>query len=120
MRWICVDLILLSALSTTPSFACSPMIKVGTPAAAPKVGSDLDRRLVDAKLPPSELDKIKSFRADIANLLAKRKLEAALAVEEQAMKMLGYHKSWLRCGRPGMYIWFKDAPKLGAGLRANL
>jgi hypothetical protein len=39
-----------------------------------------------------------------------RRMQEARAVEERAMKIIGYSKIWLHCG-PGTFIWMKLPPK---------
>jgi hypothetical protein len=99
---------MLSALLTVPALGCGL-----NPRLAPQMpppGEAVDDLLPDAKLADADTEKLKMLRAEIAKLVADHKMKEARAVEEQAMKILGYKKLWLHCG-PGTFTWMKLAPK---------
>jgi hypothetical protein len=70
----------------------------------PRLAELLDQSLATAQLPASDLATVTAQRATIANLATANKIGSARGVEEQAMKILGYQKVWLRCGR-GTFAW---------------
>ena len=94
--------IAFSALIAAPVVACDPS---GNPL-IPPVAAVLDEALPEAKLPEMELAKVKTLRARITTLLAAGNETTARKLEEEAMKILGYTKAWLKCG-PGTFIWMK-------------
>jgi hypothetical protein len=100
--------VILSALLTAPGLACgpnrNPALRIPPPGAAI---APLSR---NAKLTDAERENLKTLRAAIAKLAADQKMQEARAIEEQAMKIIGYRKLWLHCG-PGTFIWMKQAPK---------
>jgi hypothetical protein len=58
---------------------------------------------------PSDREKVTELRERIRRLQAAGDEKAARETEEQAMRLLGYRKAWLRCG-PGTFMWVKSAP----------
>jgi hypothetical protein len=108
MRRMLIGIVMLSALATTPSFACGARTNGATASPIPPLAAPLDRALVDASLPASEMQTLKALRAEIASLAARHKMDAARAAEERAMKMLGYSKMWSLCG-PGTFLWMKQS-----------
>src|SRR5262249_26325301 len=103
MRALVVGLV-LSALLAAPALACGSAVK--GPAHVPPVAAELDDLLPKAQLSEADLAKLKDLRAQIATLVAAKNIKQARAVEEDAMRMLGYHKGLTRCG-PGTYVWIK-------------
>ena len=100
--------IVLSALLTAPALGCGLSLRFAPQ--MPPPGAALDGLLPDAKLADADMENLKVLRAEIAKQVADHKTKEARAVEEQAMKILGYRKLWLHCG-PGTFIWMKLAPK---------
>jgi hypothetical protein len=100
--------VMLSTLLTAPALACGLSPRFGPQ--MPPPGVAVDQLLPDAKLADADMENLKALRAEIAKLVADRKLQEARTVEEQAMKILGYRKLWLHCG-PGTFIWMKLPPK---------
>jgi hypothetical protein len=113
MRRMLIGIVMLSALAPTPSFACGPTKSSATTSSIPPLAATLDRALVDASLPASEMQTLKALRAEIASLAARHKMDAARAAEERAMKMLGYSKMWSLCG-PGTFLWMKQSSDIEA------
>ena len=72
----------------------------------PAIASALDDLLPKAELPAADLEKVRALRAEIARLVAAKKMTEAREVEKDAMAMLGYRKALLRCG-PGTFLWAK-------------
>ena len=98
--------IMLSTLAAAPATACGFRTNGESVPDIPQLAVVLDDLLPDAKLVDSDLKTIKALRADIAELATANKIQQARAVEEQAMKFLGYGKGWLHCG-PGSFTWVK-------------
>ena len=78
-----------------PVLACGPI---------PQLAVLLDELLPKATLAESDLAKVKDLRVQIQKLAAAGKKDKARETEEQAMLLLGYRKSWLKCG-PGTFLW---------------
>lgn len=85
----------LLVLMVFPVLACGPI---------PQLAVLLDELLPKATLAESDLAKVKDLRAQIQKLAAAGKKDKARETEEQAMLLLGYRKSWLKCG-PGTFLW---------------
>src|SRR5450830_1930164 len=90
--------IMLSALLTAPALACGPKPSGAHAPQIPPLAAILDKLMPNAKLADTEMETLKVLRAEIAKLAADQKLREARVVEEQAMKLLGYHKVVFRCG----------------------
>ena len=103
MRAILLGLV-LSGLIAAPALACGPGTKGGAP--IPPIASVLDEELPKAQLTEDDLAKARALRAQIATLVAAKKVDQARAVEEKAMALLGYRKMLLR-GGPGTFLWMK-------------
>jgi hypothetical protein len=84
-------------LTQAPALACTPI---------PPLAIPLDRVLERATLPAAELARVVELRREIAGLADAGKLEQAREIEEQAMRILGYRKAWLKCGE-GTFTWIK-------------
>jgi hypothetical protein len=84
-------------LTLAPALACSPV---------PPLAIPLDRVLERATLPAAALARVTDLRAQITALAGAGKLEQAREIEEQAMRILGYRKAWLKCGE-GTFAWIK-------------
>ena len=87
--------ITLLVLMVFPVLACGPI---------PQLAVLLDELLPKATLAESDLAKVEDLRAQIQKLAAAGKKDKARETEEQAMLLLGYRKSWLKCG-PGTFLW---------------
>jgi hypothetical protein len=104
----------LSALIAGPAMACGSADKGKVPPLAadkgkahvPRLAAAVDRLLPGAELSAADLAKVTALRAEIMKLAATGKEEAAREAEEQAMKILGYTKGWLKCGS-GTFTWIK-------------
>ncbi len=99
----------LSALIAGPAVACGSADKGNVDkgkAHAPPLAAVMDKLLPGAELSVADLAKVTALRAEIMKLAAAGKEEAAREAEEQAMKILGYTKGWLRCGS-GTFTWIK-------------
>jgi hypothetical protein len=94
---------LLSATLAAPADACA--IK-GTYPALPPLAKTLDAVLAKAELAPADLERVKQLRAEIEQLAAAGNEREARKREEEAMRILGYTKAYLRCG-PGSFAWRK-------------
>ena len=94
----------LSALVVVPALACGAASKDGLP--IPKLAARIDDLLPEAKLPAADLETVTALRTLIRALAAAGREEAAREAEEQAMAVLGYRKTWLKCG-PGTFVWSK-------------
>jgi hypothetical protein len=105
MRALVVGLV-LSGLLAAPALACGSAVKGSAHIPPVAVAVELDELLPKAQLSEADLAKIKDLRAQITTLAAARKIVQARAVEEDAMRMLGYRKGLMRCG-PGTYVWMK-------------
>jgi hypothetical protein len=101
-------LILATALSTfiaAPALACGPAN--GGRFQMPPIAAGIDELLPKAELPEAEIEKVKALQAQIAKLMAVGKEQLAREAEEQAMRILGYRKVYLRCG-PGTFLWWRS------------
>ncbi len=99
----------LSALIAGPAVACGSADKGNVDkgkAHAPPLAAVMDKLLPGAELSPADLEKVTTLRAEIRKLASAGKEEAARDAEEQAMKILGYAKGWLKCGA-GTFAWIK-------------
>jgi hypothetical protein len=94
MRTLLIAITLL-VLMVFPVLAC---------ALIPPLAVLLDELLPQATLPETDLATVKDLRAQIQKLVAAGKKEKARETEEQAMLLLGYRKTWLKCG-PGTFLW---------------
>jgi len=86
----------LFAVTAGPALACN----------IPPLAAALDDLLPKAELAGPEIEKIKALRVQIGQLAAAGQSDEAREVEEQAMQILGYEKTSLRCG-PGTFMWMK-------------
>ncbi len=108
--------IALSALIAGPAAACGsadngkahrpPLTADKGKPPGPPLAAVMDKLLPTAELSAVDLAKVTALRAEIRKLAAAGKEEAAREAEEQAMKILGYAKGWLKCG-PGTFTWIK-------------
>ena len=90
--------LILSGLVAAPALACGSAI--------PPIAAALDELLPKAELPTADLEKVRALRAEIATLVAAKKMDQARGAEQEAMAILGYRKALLRCG-PGTFLWAK-------------
>jgi len=102
--------IALSAALATPVLACGAGTQGPAGQPEPPLAARLDDALRSAKLPDAALAQVEALRAEIARLAAADDVRQAREVEGAAMNILGYRKTWLRCG-PGSFQWTKPAPK---------
>jgi hypothetical protein len=72
----------------------------------PALAVIIDADLPEAKLSQIDLAKVKELRVQIRDLASVGQEEEARDLEEQAMKILGYQKLWLKCG-PGSFTWMR-------------
>ena len=91
-----------SALAATPTLACGPSGSSDIPA----IGKSIDTFLARTRLNWADKDKVTSLRTQIRMLMLDGKTEEARKTEEEAMRILGFEKVWLRCG-PGTFGWMK-------------
>lgn len=99
--------IAFAALIAAPAWACGGP---GTPKFhIPAPGASIDGFLPEAKLSEAELNEVRALRAKVGTLVATHQETEAGKVEEEAMRILGFKKLWLRCG-PGTFIWMKLGP----------
>jgi hypothetical protein len=97
--------VLLCVASSSLALACGP----GKPGSKiPSLAAVFDEELPNANLSQDDLTKAKALRQEIGRLKARKKVEQARSVEVEAMKILGYKKAWLKCGR-GTFGWTKAA-----------
>jgi hypothetical protein len=92
----------LSALAATPTLACGPSGGRGIPA----IGKSIDAFLPKSGLNSADKGKVTLLRTQIRMLVTDGKTEEARKTEEEAMRILGFEKAWLRCG-PGTFTWRK-------------
>jgi hypothetical protein len=78
-----------------PVLACGP---------SPPLAVLLDELLPKATLPENDLARAKDLRVQITKLAVAGQKDKTRETEEQAMPLLGYRKSWLKCG-PGTFLW---------------
>jgi hypothetical protein len=97
MRALMLALALCTSLIAT-AFACEGI---------PPLAAALDELLPEASLSASDRAKVVALRERLKQLDAGGDKEGARRVEEQAMKLLGYQKEWLKCG-PGSFTWVED------------
>jgi hypothetical protein len=100
--------IAFSAQLAAAALACGPAGKTQSP--SPPLAAGIDELLSRANLPSTDRQKVVTLREEIRQLAAGGDEAGARKTEEQAMRLLGYRKLWLRCG-PGTFLWAKfDAP----------
>ena len=107
--------LLLSSLAAAPCLACGTAARQhGNPAPAaeapgryePSLGISIDSFLKEAELSESELDKVQELRSKMIALAAAGDEKQARSVEEEAMRILGFRKTWLHCGN-GTFAWMR-------------
>jgi hypothetical protein len=89
--------IALCWLLAAPALAC-PNI--------PPLGTAIDGLLKQTRLTEPERKKIEDLRKQTTDLAAAGNEQAARDAEEEAMRLLGFKKTWLKCG-PGTFMWMK-------------
>jgi hypothetical protein len=72
----------------------------------PSLASRLDDLLARTTLSAVELARLAKLRSEIARLADGGQMKKAREIEEQAMRILGYRKLWLKCG-DGTFAWAK-------------
>jgi hypothetical protein len=85
------------ALTLVPALACDRI---------PSLAKPIDDLVKQVTLPAAELARVAELRSEIASLASAGKLEKARELEEQAMRILGYRKAWLKCGE-GTFAWIR-------------
>ena len=75
-----------------------------TAADNPALAAGIDQLLPTAHLSQADMSEVTELRQTIQLLATNGKLDAARAIEEIAMNLLGYQKVWLRCG-VGTFQW---------------
>lgn len=103
--------IALSAQLTAAALACGPPGSARAPIS--QLAAAIDDLLPRASLAATDREKVVTLRKQIGQLAAAGDEAAARKVEEQAMRILGYRKAWLRCG-PGTFLWAKLDPRTGS------
>jgi hypothetical protein len=103
MRLLLSGLALLGLLSS-PTLAC-PKI--------PAAGAAIDGLLKQTSLSETDQKKVETLGEQVKTLAAAGKDEDARKAEEEAMRVLGFDKTWLRCG-PGTFMWVKHDKKADA------
>jgi len=99
VRTLLLAAIALAWLVAAPALAC-PNI--------PPLGTAIDGLLKQTKLTEADLKKVEDLRQQVDTLKAAGNEEAARKAEEEAMRLLGFEKTWLRCG-VGTFMWVKTA-----------
>src|SRR5262249_17102305 len=94
--------LVITALAATPALACGPSEGRGIPT----VGNTIDAHLPEASLNTADKDQVTLLRSRIQTLVTDGKMEEARTAEEEAMRIMGFKKLWLRCG-PGTFAWMK-------------
>ena len=97
--------VLVCLASSSLALACVPG-KSGSK--VPALAGVFDEELPNANLSQDDMTKAKALRQEITRLKARKKMEQARSVEVEAMKILGYKKVMLKCGR-GTFGWTKAA-----------
>jgi len=92
--------IALCWLAAAPVLACSLI---------PRLGSGIDDLLPQAKLADADLTKVKELRDRMGALAAAGHEKDARKSEEEAMRLLGFEKAWLKC-EEGTFEWMKIEP----------
>jgi hypothetical protein len=93
--------IALCWLLAAPAVAC-PNI--------PPLGTAIDGLLKQSKLEDSDRAKVEDLKKQVDTLKAAGNERDARKAEEDAMRLLGFEKAWLKCG-PGTFMWVKIQPK---------
>jgi hypothetical protein len=93
-----------SALLAQVALACG-----GRNPRIPTLNVAIDELLPEAPLSKSDREKVTALREKAHRLQKAGDEKAAREIEEQAMRLLGYRKAWLRCG-PGTFMWLKSDP----------
>ena len=92
--------VMFSALAAPSTLACGPSGSSGIPA----IGKSIDTFLAKTRPNSADKDKVTLLRTQIRMLMIDGKTEEARKTEEEAMRILGFEKVWLRCG-PGTFGW---------------
>ena len=77
-----------------------------TAADIPALAAAIDQLLPTVQLSEADMTRVTAMRQSIQELAVIGKVADARDVEEIAMKILGYQKTWLRCGQ-GTFYWQK-------------
>jgi hypothetical protein len=72
----------------------------------PPLGTAIDGLLKQTNLTEADLKKVEDLRKQTTELAAAGKEQDARKAEEEAMRLLGFEKAWLKCG-PGTFMWMK-------------
>ena len=97
--------VLLTTILTAPALACGG--KSARPYAnAPALAAALEEVLKDK--PEGDAARARDLLREIRQLAAAGQEHEARAREEEAMRLLGYRKAYMRCG-PGSFSWMKQA-----------
>ena len=80
----------------------------------PPLGSGIDDLLPQAKLADADLKKVKDLRERMGALATAGHEKDARKTEEDAMRLLGFEKAWLKCGE-GTFAWVKAGAGEAAG-----
>lgn len=70
------------------------------------MGSAIDGLLKQTNMSDTKRRKIEDLQKQMNDLVAAGNEQAARQTEEDAMKALGFSKTWLKCG-PGAFMWMK-------------
>ncbi len=92
---------LLLGFLAAPALAC-PNI--------PAVGAAIDGLVKQTNLRDADLRKVEDLKEQIKTLTAAGNEQGARQAEEEAMRLLGFSKTWLKCGI-GAFMWVKIEPK---------
>jgi hypothetical protein len=77
------------------------------------VGTEIAKKLETEQMAPDVAAKMQDMMARMTALLADQKVDEARAVEEDALHLLGYYKTYFRCGF-GVAVWMKRAAPVTA------
>ena len=103
MRAVLLGVILAGSI-VAPAMACGPAGAKGPQ--IPPLAASLDHLLTETTLPEADAERVRTLRQQIAHFAAQGQEPEARKAEEEAMRLLGYKKGWLRCG-PGTFLWTK-------------
>jgi hypothetical protein len=93
----------LALIGLSIGLAPAPVLACGS---GSNIAAQIDVLLPKTQLAAADIEKVRAMRAEIAASVAAGNVALALKTEEQAMRMLGYRKALLRCGR-GSFTWAK-------------
>jgi hypothetical protein len=104
MRALLAGIVLFGFMAASASACGVPKGAAAPP--PPAVGTELAAKLKAEKPTSDAVAKATDILVKVNALVADQKVDQARALEEEGLQMLGYRKTYLRCGN-GDPVWMK-------------